>query len=70
MNNHFVRINEKLSASLKNNFRDKHYMKYIGKRNLSSIILRPTDEYEIIEKLNKLNNNKIYGIYRHSYCLA
>ena len=32
-----------------------------GKRNLSSIILRPTDEYEIIEIIGKLNNNKSTG---------
>ena len=36
-------------------------MKYLGKRNVSSIILRPTDEYkiiEIIEIIEKWNNNK------------
>ena len=61
MNNHFVKIGEKISASLENNLRDKHYMKYLGKRNPSSIILRPTDEYEIFEIIRKLNNNKSTG---------
>ena len=58
MNNHLVKIGEKLRTSLENNLRDKHYMKYLGKRNPSSINLRPTDECEIIEIIGKLNNNK------------
>ena len=36
-------------------------MKYLGKRNASSIILRPIDEYEIIEINEKLNYNKSTG---------
>ena len=61
MNKHFVKIGKKLSASLESNLHDKHYMKYLGKRNPFSIILRPTDEYEIIEIIEKLNNNKSMG---------
>ena len=34
-------------------------MKYLGERNAS--LLRPTDEYEIIEIIEKLNNNKSMG---------
>ena len=49
MNNHLVKIGEKLSTSLENNLRDKNYMKYLAKRNPSSIILRPNGKYKIIE---------------------
>ena len=58
MNNHFVKIGKKLSASLQNKLHSKDYMKYLGKRNSFLIILRPTDKYEIIEIAGKLNNNK------------
>ena len=61
LNNHFVKIGEKLSASLENNLPHKYYMKYLGKRNPCSIILRPTDECEIIDIIRKLNNNKFTG---------
>ena len=36
-------------------------MKYLGKQNPSSIILRPTDQYEIIEIIENLNKNKSTG---------
>ena len=62
INNHIVKIGENLSASLENNLRDKHCMKHLGKRNPSSLILRPTDEYEIIEINAKVNINNSPGL--------
>ena len=69
INNHFVKIDEKLSASLENNLHDKHYIKYLGKRNVSSILLRSTDERKIIEIIGKINNNKSMGFIDSSIVL-
>ena len=57
MNEHFVKVGEKLSADLPD-VKDKTYLKFLGKRNLSSIVIQPTDEYEVIQIISSLNNRK------------
>ena len=36
-------------------------MNFLGKRNLSSIVLQPTDAYEIVEIISSLNDHKSPG---------
>ena len=60
INEHFVKIGEKLSANLHDG-KGKTYPKFLGKRNLSSIVIQPTDEYKVIQTISSLNNRKSPG---------
>ena len=60
MNEHFVTIGKKLSANVKSTT-EQGFKKFLGKRQMSSIVLRPTDEHEVIEILASLSNNKSPG---------
>ena len=54
MNEHFVTIGKKLSANVKSTT-EQGFKKFLGKRQMSSIVLRPTDEHEVIEILAGLS---------------
>ena len=54
LNQHFVSIGEKLSAYQNQKF-DKNYIKYLRNRQSSSIILQPTDEFEIVKTIAGMN---------------
>ena len=60
MNEHFVTIGKKLSANVKSTI-EQGFKKFLGKRQMSSIVLRPTDEHEVVEILAGLSNNKSPG---------
>lgn len=60
MNNHFVKIGEKLAANF-SQIADQTYKKYLKCRNTSSIFLRPTDKNEIVEIITNLSNRKSSG---------
>ena len=60
LNDHFVKIGEKLSDKLASN-RETNHKKYLGKRQMSSIVLKPTDEYETVELIAGLSNQKSPG---------
>ena len=60
MKEHFAKVGEKLSANLPD-VKDKSYLKFLGKRNLSSLVIIPTDEYEVIQIISSLNNRKSPG---------
>ena len=59
-NDHFVKIGEKLSAILTTSNK-LHYKNFLGKRQTSSIMLKPIDEYEIAGIIASLNNHKSSG---------
>ena len=60
MNIHFVKIGEKLSSNIKcSNF--GNFTQFFGKRQVSSIYLRPTDAFEVIEIISGLNKRKSSG---------
>ena len=48
MNNHFVKIGENLSVNMLCRS-ERNCAQILGKRQVSSIFVRSTDEYEIIE---------------------
>ena len=54
LNQHFVSIGEKLRADQNQKF-DQNYIKYLRNSQTSSIILRPTDKFEIVETTAGLN---------------
>ena len=58
--NQFVSIGEKLSANQNQKF-NKNYIKYLHNRQSSSIILRPTDEFEMVETIAGMNIHKSPG---------
>ena len=60
MNEHFVAIGEKLSANVKSTT-EQRFEKFLGKRQMSSIGLRSTDEHKAITILAGLSNNKSSG---------
>ena len=60
LNDHFVKIGEKLGDKLASN-RETNHKKYLGKRQMSSIVLKPADEYEIVEFIAELNSQKSPG---------
>ena len=60
MNEHFLTIGEKLSAKVKS-ATEQGFKKFLGKRQMSSIALRPTDKHEVIVILAGLSNNKSPG---------
>ena len=57
---HFVKIGETLNDKLASN-RETNHKEYLGKRQMSSIVLKPTDEYEIVELIAGLNSQKSPG---------
>ena len=61
MNQHFATIGEKLAAKSTNPAQNNNHFKFFGKRNPSSIVLQPTDGYEIVEIISSLNDHKSPG---------
>ena len=61
MNQHFATIGEKLAAKSINHDQSKNHLNFLGKRNLFSIVLQPTDAYEIVEIISSLNDHKSPG---------
>ena len=61
MNQHFATIGEKLAAKSINHDQSKNHLNFLGKRTLSSIVLQPTDAYEIVEIISSLNDRKSAG---------
>ena len=57
LNEHFVTIGEKLESKSCDQ-KGQNYREYLGKRHVSSVILQPTDEHEIMEIIARLNVNK------------
>ena len=60
LNEHFVTIGEKL-GSKSSDQKGQNYRQYLGKRHVSSVVLQPTDEHEIIEIISGVNVNKSPG---------
>ena len=60
MNVHFVKIGEKLNVQMTNT--SKTYLNFLGKRQITSVYLQPTDNQEIIEIIACLNVRK-YLVY-------
>ena len=60
INKHFVKIGEKLAANSRNSsfHQSKQHFTFLGKRNISSIVLQPTDVYKIIEIISSLKDHK------------
>ena len=58
MNQHFATIGENLAAKSTNPARNYKHFKFFGKRNPSSIVLQPTDVYEIVEIIFSINDHK------------
>ena len=58
LNQHFVDIGKKITNTC-NSKRDKYeYLRYLGKHQPSSVVFSPTDEYEIVGGIGKLNEKK------------
>ena len=60
INDHFVKIGEKLNATLTTSNK-LHYKNFLGKRQTTSIMLKPTDEYEIAGNIASLDIHKSSG---------
>ena len=60
MNIHFVKIGEKLSSNIKC-LNSGNCTQFLGKREVSTIYLKPTDAYEVIEIISGLNKRKSSG---------
>ena len=60
MNIHFVKIGEKLSSNIECS-NSGNFTQFLGKRQVSSIYLRPTDALEVIEIISGLNKRKSSG---------
>ena len=61
MNQHFATFREKLAAKSINHDQSKNHLNFLGNRNLSSIVLQPTDAYEIVEIISSLSDHKSPG---------
>ena len=63
INKHFVKIGEKLAANSNNSsiHQSNQHFTFLGKRIVSSIVLQPTDVYEIIEIISSLKDHKSPG---------
>ena len=61
MSQHFAAIGEKLAAKSINHDQSKSHLNILGKRNLSFIVLQPTDAHEIVEIISSLNDHKSPG---------
>ena len=59
-NTHFTNVG-KIFASTFSSI-SKTYKDFLGPRHATSIFLHPTDEYEVFEAINKLNNHKSPGV--------
>jgi len=60
LNEHFVKIGEKLSRGTSFPI-DKSFTKNLGKQNLSSIVIHPTNKFEISSIIDVLNSLKSTG---------
>ena len=69
MNQHFATIGEKLAAKSINHDQSKNHLNFLGKRYLSSIVLQPTDAYEIVEITSSLNDHKSPGYLDIPICI-
>ena len=63
INKHFVKIGEKLAAKSSNSsyHLSNQYLTFLGKRNVSLIVLQPTEVYEVIEIISSLKDHKSPG---------
>ena len=63
INKHFVKIGEKLAAKSSNSsfHQSNQRFTFLGKRNVSSIVLQLTDVYKVIEIIFSLNDHKSPG---------
>ena len=63
INKHFNKIGKELAANSSNSsfHQSNHHFTFFGKRNVSSIVLQPTDFYEIIEIISFLKDRKSPG---------
>ena len=63
INKRFVEIGEKLAEKFSNSTfnQNKHHFTILGKRYVSSIVLQPTDVYNVIEIISSLNDHKSPG---------
>ena len=68
LNEHCVTIGEKLSDNVKN-ATEQVFKRFKGKQQTSSIVLRPTDEHEVIKILAGQSNNKSPGCHDISVTL-
>ena len=59
-NTHFAKVG-KIFASTFSSI-SKTYKDYLGPRHATSNFLHPTDEYKVLEAINKLNNHKSPGV--------
>ena len=56
-----LQLEKKLAAKSTNPAQNYSHFKFFGKHNLSSIVLQPTDVYEIVEIIFSLNDHKSPG---------
>ena len=61
INKYVVDVGEKLSAIVAMNTCNVHHKKVLGKWQISSIVLQPTDEYELLKIKACLNSHKSSG---------
>ena len=61
LNKHFVSIGKKLSSNINN--QNTNHKQNMGKRLLHSVLLNPTDEYEIFGIILYLNARKAMGYF-------
>ena len=57
INKRFVKIGEKLAANSSFHQSNQHFT-FLGKRNVSSIVLQPSDVHEIIKIISSLKDHK------------
>ena len=69
MNQRFATIGEKLAVKSINHDQSKNHLNFLGKRDLSSIVLQPTDAYEIVEIISSLNDHKSPGYLDLPICI-
>ena len=60
INEHFVTVGKKLSCNMTAP-KNKNFLKYLGKRQVSSVVLQPTDAFEVIETIAGFKDSKSPG---------
>ena len=58
-----MKIGKQLSNKIARN-RDSNHKKYLGKQQIFSVVVRPTDEYAIVEIITRLSSHKSPGYRR------
>ena len=57
--NILLQLVKKICANLKRTT-EQGFKKFLGEQPMSSIVLRPTDEHEVIKILARVSNNKYH----------